>query len=245
MPDNYTTETHAPQHVRRTLAFKHGRSTGAALLADDAATPATVGPRLNGERGTALIRDTGAGRFDGDDLYERGVGLMRFIPSTWSIVDLDADGDGPRKPRDNDDAGLATWVYLCPESEDVTKVREERASTDIIRPTLPANLEMANQDIQQAATAPGGDAAQLGVTMSGSPAAPTSPTTEDGGTQNPPSPQETMPRAGVEPVDAIQGLTQAMRRCVLDSSIDNPSTSGDSLDRRVIEHPGGGPRHGR
>ena len=38
---------------------------------------------------------------------------MQFIPSTWPVVKVDADGDGKRNPQDIDDAALATAVYLC------------------------------------------------------------------------------------------------------------------------------------
>ena len=38
---------------------------------------------------------------------------MQFIPSTWQVVKVDADGDGKRNPQDIDDASLATAVYLC------------------------------------------------------------------------------------------------------------------------------------
>ena len=40
-------------------------------------------------------------------------GAMQFIPSTWQVVKVDADGDGQRNPQDMDDASLATAVYLC------------------------------------------------------------------------------------------------------------------------------------
>ncbi len=38
---------------------------------------------------------------------------MQFIPSTWQVVKVDADGDDQRNPQDMDDAALATAVYLC------------------------------------------------------------------------------------------------------------------------------------
>ena len=38
---------------------------------------------------------------------------MQFIPSTWQVVKVDADGDNKRNPQDIDDAALATAVYLC------------------------------------------------------------------------------------------------------------------------------------
>ena len=46
---------------------------------------------------------------------------MQFIPSTWSVVGVDGDGDGKRNPQDIDDAALATAVYLCSGDEDLSK----------------------------------------------------------------------------------------------------------------------------
>ena len=46
---------------------------------------------------------------------------MQFIPSTWSVVGVDADNDGLRNPHDIDDAALAAAVYLCSGSEDLAR----------------------------------------------------------------------------------------------------------------------------
>ena len=53
-------------------------------------------------------------------VYDRAVGPMQFIPSTWSVVGVDADGDGQRNPQDIDDAALATAVYLCSGDDDLS-----------------------------------------------------------------------------------------------------------------------------
>ena len=45
---------------------------------------------------------------------------MQFIPSTWSVVGVDGDGDGKRNPQDIDDAALASAVYLCSGDEDLS-----------------------------------------------------------------------------------------------------------------------------
>ena len=45
---------------------------------------------------------------------------MQFIPSTWAVVGVDADGDGERNPQDIDDAALAAAVYLCSGNEDLS-----------------------------------------------------------------------------------------------------------------------------
>ncbi len=98
----------------------HGRYGGNVLDDEGVARPGIYGIALNGKRGTALIRDTDAGQFDKDTTYDRAIGPMQFIPSTWSVVGVDADGDGQRNPQDIDDAALGTAVYLCSGDDDLS-----------------------------------------------------------------------------------------------------------------------------
>ena len=97
----------------------HGRANGNTLDDNGLATPGIFGVALNGANRTAEIVDTDAGQFDNDTAYDRAVGPMQFIPSTWSVVGVDADGDGVRNPQDIDDAALGTAVYLCSGSDDL------------------------------------------------------------------------------------------------------------------------------
>jgi Transglycosylase SLT domain len=97
----------------------HGRANGNTLDDDGLATPGIYGVALNGSNRTTEIVDTDAGQFDNDSAYDRAVGPMQFIPSTWSVVGVDADGDGVRNPQDIDDAALGTAVYLCSGSDDL------------------------------------------------------------------------------------------------------------------------------
>ena len=53
---------------------------------------------------------------------------MQFIPSTWSVVGVDGDGDGKRNPQDIDDAALATAVYLCSGNEDLSTTAGQRSA---------------------------------------------------------------------------------------------------------------------
>jgi hypothetical protein len=82
----------------------------------------------NGSNNTTEIVDTDAGQFDNDAAYDRAVGPMQFIPSTWSVVGVDADGDGVRNPQDVDDAALGTAVYLCSGSDDLGTDAGRRAA---------------------------------------------------------------------------------------------------------------------
>lgn len=106
----------------------HGRTGGGALGDDGVAKPAIVGLRLDGKRGTALVSDTDGGRYDGDQAFDRAVGPMQFIPTTWGVVGVDADGDGIRDPQDVDDAALATAVYLCSGDIDLSRGADLRSA---------------------------------------------------------------------------------------------------------------------
>jgi membrane-bound lytic murein transglycosylase B len=106
----------------------HGRFGGALMTDDGVVHPAILGPRLTGSAGTSRIPDTDAGLLDGDKRLDRAVGPMQFIPSTWSVVGVDADGDGRRDPQDIDDAALAAAVYLCGGSDDLSSLQGQRRS---------------------------------------------------------------------------------------------------------------------
>jgi membrane-bound lytic murein transglycosylase B len=97
----------------------HGQYAGNALNSDGVSVPGVFGPQLNGKNGTQAIMDTDGGQLDQDSVYDRAVGPMQFIPSTWSSVKVDADGDGQRNPQDIDDASLASGVYLCSGDDDL------------------------------------------------------------------------------------------------------------------------------
>jgi membrane-bound lytic murein transglycosylase B len=97
----------------------HGRANGNVLDDNGVATPGIYGVPLNGANQTTEILDTDAGQYDDDTQYDRAVGPMQFIPSTWSVVGVDADGDGVRNPQDIDDAALGTAVYLCSGDDDL------------------------------------------------------------------------------------------------------------------------------
>jgi membrane-bound lytic murein transglycosylase B len=106
----------------------HGRADGNTLTDQGISEPGIYGPALNGRHGTSEIRDTDAGRYDHDSRYDRAVGPMQFIPSTWAIVGVDADNDGQRNPQDIYDAALASAVYLCSGSDDLSTTAGQRSA---------------------------------------------------------------------------------------------------------------------
>ncbi|MEB8324727.1 hypothetical protein NGF75_01830 [Dietzia kunjamensis] len=73
-----------------------------------------LGPRLDGSLpGTAVITDTDGGRFDGDADFDRAVGPVQFIPSTWAGLGRDANGDGVADPNNIYDGALSAATLLC------------------------------------------------------------------------------------------------------------------------------------
>ena len=99
---------------------RHGQANGARLQPDGVVTPEIIGPQLNGQGGTQRIPDTDEGRLDQDSSYDRAVGPMQFIPTTWELMAIDADNDGWRNPHDLDDAALAAGNYLCQGGRNLT-----------------------------------------------------------------------------------------------------------------------------
>ena len=106
----------------------HGRFGGNALDDRGVARPGIFGIALDGKNDTQRILDTDAGQYDDDTRFDRAVGPMQFIPSTWSVVGVDGDNDGTRDPQDVDDAALATAVYLCSGDDDLSSEKGQRAS---------------------------------------------------------------------------------------------------------------------
>jgi len=106
----------------------HGRYGGNTLGVDGVSRPGIFGIPLDGTHSTAQIADTDAGQYDNDAVWDRAVGPMQFIPSTWSVVGVDADGDAKRNPQDIDDAALAAAVYLCSGNDNLSTEAGQRKS---------------------------------------------------------------------------------------------------------------------
>jgi membrane-bound lytic murein transglycosylase B len=96
------------------LESNHGMHWGSAtrFRPDGMVSPPITGPALNG-RGVAGIADTDGGRWDGDRTWDRAVGPMQFIPSTWRRLGRDGNGDRVADPNNLFDAATSAAGYLC------------------------------------------------------------------------------------------------------------------------------------
>ncbi|MEU3249857.1 lytic transglycosylase domain-containing protein [Streptomyces sp. NPDC006997] len=89
-----------------------GQARGGAVDRDGTTRGRITGPALDGN-GFALILDSDGGVHDGDTVYDRAVGPMQFLPSTWAHWGVDGNGDGRADPNNVFDAALAAGHYLC------------------------------------------------------------------------------------------------------------------------------------
>jgi hypothetical protein len=92
-----------------------GRQVGT----DHVVRPGIFGPLLDGGP-FAVIRDTDRGALDGDRSWDRAVGPMQFIPSTWAWAGVDGDGDGRADPQNVYDAAYSAAGYLCRHGRDLS-----------------------------------------------------------------------------------------------------------------------------
>ncbi|QVJ03518.1 lytic murein transglycosylase (plasmid) [Nocardiopsis eucommiae] len=89
---------------------------GSSISASGDTDPRIIGPRLDGSGAggnTTAFPDTDLGVWDGDTDYDRAVGPMQFIPSSWVIYGQDGNGDGEKDPHNVFDATLAAVAHLC------------------------------------------------------------------------------------------------------------------------------------
>ncbi|MGW7276635.1 C40 family peptidase [Streptomyces sp. NPDC054864] len=90
---------------------------GRKVAASGTITPRIIGVRLDGSGAggnTTAFTDTDGGAWDGDTSYDRAVGPMQFLPSTWKGASgQDGNNDGDKNPHNAFDAALGTAAHLC------------------------------------------------------------------------------------------------------------------------------------
>ena len=85
------------------------------------ARPPILGPVLDGSYGFKAIHDTDNGVLDGDKRWDRAVGPMQFLPSTWSSWAPPGKYDGHANPQNIFAAARATAGYLCAGGSDLSQ----------------------------------------------------------------------------------------------------------------------------
>lgn len=104
----------------------HGRHDGASIDEAGNVAPPIFGVPLTGGA-VENIPDTDGGEIDGTAEFDRAVGPMQIIPSTWTSWTIDANGDGMQDPHNIYDATLAAADYLCFHNPDWTTPEDWRA----------------------------------------------------------------------------------------------------------------------
>ena len=109
--------------------IESGHAEGGRVDAHGTTLGRILGPRLDGHlAGNAIIRDTDHGVLDGDPVYDRAIGPMQFIPSTWRQWGVDGNGDGVADPNNVFDATLTAGHYLCAGGRDLATATGLRAA---------------------------------------------------------------------------------------------------------------------
>ncbi|MEE2049363.1 murein transglycosylase [Nocardiopsis tropica] len=105
----------------------HGTYAGGEIGPDGTTTVDIIGIPLDGTNNTRAIPDTDGGRYDGDTEWDRAIGPMQFIPTTWGRWGASLEGGDP-DPHNIDDAALAAARYLCAEGRDLTDAADWEAA---------------------------------------------------------------------------------------------------------------------
>ena len=100
----------------------HAHSGGSTHVGwNGVARPPIYGPPLDGHHGFKAIADTDNGVLDGDKRWDRAVGPMQFLPSTWLRWGPSGHLDGHADPQNIRAAAVATAGYLCASGRDLSQ----------------------------------------------------------------------------------------------------------------------------
>ncbi|MGA1835959.1 lytic murein transglycosylase [Herbiconiux sp. 11R-BC] len=90
----------------------HGTIFGGSILDNGVTSAPIIGVALDGN-GFQEIPDSDKGAVDGDTEWDRAVGPMQIVPTTWAAWATEANGDGVPDIHNIDDASLSAAEYLC------------------------------------------------------------------------------------------------------------------------------------
>ncbi|WP_017603384.1 lytic transglycosylase domain-containing protein [Nocardiopsis alkaliphila] len=102
---------------------RHGTYAGGEIGPDGTTTVDIIGIPLDGTNNTRAIPDTDGGELDGDTEWDRAVGPMQFIPTTWARWGESLEGGTP-DPHNIDDASLTAARYLCGDGRDLATTQD-------------------------------------------------------------------------------------------------------------------------
>lgn len=121
---------------------EHGTIDGSRVSRSGRVSPPIVEIPLDGTT-TDAIPDTDGGSLDYDTVWDRAVGPMQFIPSTWRAWASDGNGDGIEDPQNIDDAAYAAARYLCVTGGDLTTSEGWIAAVAAYNDTIDYNHRVA------------------------------------------------------------------------------------------------------
>lgn len=137
----------------------HGSFGGRSLRADGRVDRPIIGIPLDGGPGVRAMPDSDGGRLDGDTVWDRAVGPLQFIPTTWAVRGRDGDGDGSADPQNIYDAAYSAGRYLCSIGGDLTsRAALRRAYFGYNTSTEYVDAVIAHADAYAAFALPGGAA---------------------------------------------------------------------------------------
>jgi hypothetical protein len=96
--------------------IESGHLNGTRIMPNGNIHPPHLGPRLDGTGtggNTTPVPDTDNGRYDHDRTYDRAVGLMQILPSTWTSIGRDGNNDHRTDPGNTYDSALAAATHIC------------------------------------------------------------------------------------------------------------------------------------
>lgn len=88
-------------------------ASGHTIDVDGSVSPPILGVVLDGSAGVARILDTDGGALDSDAAFDRAVGPMQFLPSSWELLGADGNDDARADPNNLYDAALSAAAHLC------------------------------------------------------------------------------------------------------------------------------------